>query len=123
MTTTGLIKILQENECGGISHKPREISLTINGKYMVCPQITLSSTGDGVCGPEIDLDIEGEWFEEKEKKGLDKTIKLELNPMEAGYLTSLIYITMDQRPEDKAFLEKVFQRLKKESQVFYEEVD
>ena len=53
----------------------------------------------------------------------NKTIKLELNAMEAGYLTSLIYITMDQRPEDKAFLEKVFQRLKNESQVFYEEVD
>ena len=123
MNTTELIKILQENECGGISHKPREISLTINGKYMGCPQITLSSTGDGIVGPEINLDIEGEWFEEKEKKGLDKTIKLELNAMEAGYLTSLIYITMDQRPEDKAFLEKVFQRLKNESQVFYEEVD
>ena len=31
MTTTELIKILQDNEKGGISHKSRQISLTING--------------------------------------------------------------------------------------------
>ncbi len=66
MTTTELIKILKDNECGGISHKPREISLTINGKYMPNPQITLSSTGDGVCGAEIALDIDGDFMEEQE---------------------------------------------------------
>lgn len=65
MTTTELIKILQDNEKGGISHKPRNISLYINGRCMPNPQISLSSTGDGICGPEIDLDIEGEWFEEQ----------------------------------------------------------
>lgn len=65
MTTTELIKILQDNEKGGISHKPRNISLNINGRCMPNPQISLSSTGDGICGPEIDLDIEGEWFEEQ----------------------------------------------------------
>lgn len=64
MTTIELIKILQDNEKGGISHKPRNISLYINGRYMPDPQISLSSTGDGVCGPEIDLDIEGDWFEQ-----------------------------------------------------------
>lgn len=66
MTTTGLIKILKDNEYGGISHKPRELSLTINGKYMPNPQITLSSTGDGICGAEIDLDVDGEFFEEQD---------------------------------------------------------
>lgn len=65
MTTTELIKILQDNEKGGISHKPRNISVSINGRYMPDPQISLSSTGDGICGPEIDLDIEGEWFEQQ----------------------------------------------------------
>ena len=63
MTTTELIKILQDHEKGAISHKSREISLTINGRYMINPQIKVSSTGDGICGPEIDLDINGEWLE------------------------------------------------------------
>lgn len=66
MTTTDLIKILNDNEYGAISHKPRNISLTINGKYMPDPSITLSSTGDGIAGPEIDLDIVGEFFEEQQ---------------------------------------------------------
>ena len=63
MTTTELIKILQDNEKGAISHKSREISLTINGRYMINPQIKVSGTGDGICGAEIDLDICGEWLE------------------------------------------------------------
>lgn len=65
MTTTELIKILQDNETGAISLKPREISLFINGIYMPNPQITLSSTGDGICGAEIDLDVCGEWLEQE----------------------------------------------------------
>lgn len=65
MTTTELIKILQDNEKGGISHKSRNISLYINGRCMPNPQISLSGTGDGICGPEIDLDIEGDWFEQE----------------------------------------------------------
>lgn len=60
MTTTDLIKLLQEHELGGISKRPRESSLTVNGKYMPNPEITLSSTGDGICGPEISLDVDGE---------------------------------------------------------------
>ena len=63
ITTTELIKLLQDNEKGGISHKPRVISLTVNGRYLPEPQITLSSTGDGICGPEIDFDVDGEWYE------------------------------------------------------------
>lgn len=63
MTTTELIKILQDHEKGGITHKSREISLIINGRLMINPQIEVSGTGDGIFGPEIDLDICGEWFE------------------------------------------------------------
>lgn len=63
MTTTELIKLLQDNEIGGISHRPRKISLTVNGRYLPEPQITISSTGDGILGPEIDLDVDGEWLE------------------------------------------------------------
>lgn len=70
MTTTELIKILQDNEKGGISHKSRQISLTINGRYMPNPQITLSSTGDGIVGPEIDFDVDGEWLEHEDDKHL-----------------------------------------------------
>ncbi len=64
MTTTELIELLQKNEFGGITHKPREISLTVNGRYMPNPDITLSSTGDGIVGAEISLDIDGEMWEE-----------------------------------------------------------
>ena len=60
MTTTELIKILKDNEYGGITHKPREISLNVNGTYIPNPDITLISTGDGICGAEIDLYVEGE---------------------------------------------------------------
>jgi len=70
MTTTELIKILQDNEKGGISHKSRQISLTVNGRYLPDPQITLSSTGDGIAGPEIDFDVDGEWLEHEDDKRL-----------------------------------------------------
>ena len=78
MTTTELIKILQDNEKGGISHKPRQISLTVNGRYMPNPKITLSSTGDGIAGPEIDFDVDGEWFENVDDRDAeDYSIKAE----------------------------------------------
>lgn len=67
MTTTDLIKLLQEHELGGISKRPREISLTVNGQFMPHPEITLSSTGDGICGPEISLDVDGEILGEIEQ--------------------------------------------------------
>lgn len=73
MTTTELIKILQDNEKGGISHKSRQISLTVNGRYLPNPQITLSSTGDGIAGPEIDFDVDGEWLE-SEANGIDDVL-------------------------------------------------
>lgn len=68
MTTTELIELLVKNEKGGITHKSREISLTINGKYMPNPQITLSSTGDGIFGAEIDLDIDGDFIEGQDRE-------------------------------------------------------
>ena len=73
MTTTELIKILQDNEKGGISHKSRQISLTVNGRYLPEPQITLSSTGDGIAGAEIDFDVDGEWLEH-EADGTDEVL-------------------------------------------------
>ena len=75
ITTTELIKLLQDNELGGISHKPRKISLTVNGRYLSNPQITLSSTGDGICGPEIDLDVDGEWLKPDLCENARKAIK------------------------------------------------
>ena len=66
MTTTDLIKLLQENEIGAISKSPREVSLTVNGRFMPNPEITLSSTGDGICGPELSLDVDGEMWERNE---------------------------------------------------------
>lgn len=73
MTTTELIKILQDNEKGGISHKSRQISMIVNGRYLPDPQITLSSTGDGIAGPEIDFDVDGEWLE-SEANGIDDVL-------------------------------------------------
>jgi hypothetical protein len=73
ITTTELIKLLQDNELGGISHKPRKISLTVNGRYLPEPQITISSTGDGMLGPEIDFDVDGEWLE-PEADGADEVL-------------------------------------------------
>ena len=67
MTTTELIELLKGYEIGWISRRPREISITINGKlYMVNPTITVSGTGDGIAGPEIDLDIDGDYVEIEE---------------------------------------------------------
>lgn len=68
MTTTELIEMLKKHEYGAISKKPREISIMIKGKgYMPHPEITLSGTGDGIAGPEIDLDIDGEIWEEEDE--------------------------------------------------------
>lgn len=65
MTTTELKKLLEENEIGGISKRPRVISLSIPGfGALMDPDITISSTGDGICGPEITLEINGGRFYE-----------------------------------------------------------
>lgn len=91
MTTTELIKILQDNEKGGISHKSRQISLTVNGRYLPEPQITLSSTGDGIVGPEIDFDVDGEWLEH-ETDGTDELLDQIRAEIEA--LNPVDYVSM-----------------------------
>lgn len=61
MTITELIKLLKDNELGGISGKSRIISVTINDELFIAePKITISSTGDGIAGAEICLDFSGE---------------------------------------------------------------
>lgn len=88
-TTTELIKLLQDNEKGGISHRSRQISLTVNGRYIPDPQITISSTGDGIVGPEIDLDVDGKWFEHEADEideVLDK-IRAEIDQMPSKLTT------------------------------------
>lgn len=67
MTTTELIELLKKYEIGGISKRSREISITINGKlFMENPIISVSGTGDGIVGPEIYLDIDGDYEEVRE---------------------------------------------------------
>jgi hypothetical protein len=64
MTTTELIKILQRVERGA-SGRSRVISLSIykdresedSDMYLPEPEFIINSTGDGVCGAELDLVI------------------------------------------------------------------
>lgn len=64
MTTTELIELLKKYEISGISKKPREISITINGELFIGePTISVNGTGDGVAGAEINLDIDGDYEE------------------------------------------------------------
>ena len=65
MTTTELINLLKSAEYGGITGKPRKISLTVNGRYFMSePEISINSTGDGIAGAEIHLDVTGEIIDE-----------------------------------------------------------
>lgn len=64
-----------------------------------------------------------EFNNQKEVKMSDTNIKLELNAFEAGYLAGMLIKQMDERPEEKDFLEKIFDRLRNESEVFWEEED
>lgn len=57
MTTTELIALLKENEFGA-SGRPRKISFRTKDAFMAEPKIMASSTGDGICGPEITLYLE-----------------------------------------------------------------
>ena len=61
MTTTELIELLKKYEFGGISNRPRKISITINDKLFIGePTISVNGTGDGIAGAEIDLGIDGD---------------------------------------------------------------
>lgn len=60
-TTTELIELLKKYEIGGISKRPRKISITINGKLFIGePTISVNGTGDGIAGAEINLDLDGD---------------------------------------------------------------
>ena len=48
-------------------------------------------------------------------------ISLELNAFEAGYLAGMLIKMIAERPEEKDILEKIFERLRNESEVFWEE--
>ena len=72
-TTTELIEMLQQNEYGGISGKPRVISFSLDdGTYIANPEIKICSTGDGIAGPEIDLLIKGGRYYSPEKETFGK---------------------------------------------------
>ena len=49
MTTTALIELLQKNERGGISGRPREISIEVPGFGLLADaDFVIDSTGDGI---------------------------------------------------------------------------
>lgn len=66
MNTTELIELLKSVEFGA-SGRPREISISYNSeeKYFPAPDISISSTGDGVAGAEVCLELTGEVWEEE----------------------------------------------------------
>ena len=65
MNTTELIELLKSVEFGARG-RPREISISYNSeeKYFPAPDISISSTGDGVAGAEMCLELTGEVWEE-----------------------------------------------------------
>lgn len=64
MTTTELIELLVKYEIGGITKRPRVISITINDKLFIGkPTISVNGSGDGIAGAEINLDIHGDYEE------------------------------------------------------------
>ena len=56
MTTTELINLLKSIEFGA-SGRSREISFEVGRKHIYEPNITISSTGDGMAGAEVCLKI------------------------------------------------------------------
>ena len=49
MTTSDLIKLLKENEFGGVTGKPREVNITIPGYgFMSDLEFSANSTDDGL---------------------------------------------------------------------------
>jgi hypothetical protein len=56
MNTTEAIQLLKRIERGG-SGRSREISFKIDDEFIYEPDITIDSTGDGICGAEVCLKI------------------------------------------------------------------
>ena len=68
MTTTELIKLLQENERGGISGRPREISIDVPGLGLLAgADFAIDSTGDGLFS-EICLTVQARDFYPEEQE-------------------------------------------------------
>lgn len=59
MTTTKLIELLKQNEFGGATGRPREISFTVNGRFVPTPSISVDSSGDGLFS-ELGLELRSE---------------------------------------------------------------
>ena len=74
MNTQELIDMLEAVKIGGITRRPREISFSINGKLFIPePKIEVVRTGDGLCGPEVTLELTGkEMWEETEQEQEDE---------------------------------------------------
>ena len=68
MTTTKLIELLKQNEFGGATGRPREISFTVNGRFIPTPSISVDSSGDGLFS-ELGLELRSE--KEYEEDGHD----------------------------------------------------
>lgn len=56
MTTTDLMNLLKDIEFGA-SGRSREISFEVSEEYISEPIITISSTGDGIAGAQLCLQI------------------------------------------------------------------
>jgi hypothetical protein len=56
MTTTELINLLKSIEYG-VSGRSREISFKVGKRYIFEPNIVINSTGDGIAGAEVCLEI------------------------------------------------------------------
>lgn len=59
MNVTELIQLLKQYE-HGFSGRSRNISFVNDGRFTFEPEITVNSTGDGIAGAEITLQLEGE---------------------------------------------------------------
>lgn len=60
MTTTELIELLKKHEKGGATGRSRMIDFEIPGYGLLAgPEIIVSSTGDGIAGAEITLELSG----------------------------------------------------------------
>lgn len=67
MTTTELIALLRENEFGGASGRPREVSFCVGDRIISTDGIEVTGSGDGLI-TELDLSLpdaepkKGRWF-------------------------------------------------------------
>ncbi len=68
MTTTELIEILRQNEFGGASGRPREVSFCVGDRIISTDGIEVTGSGDGLI-TELDLSLpdaepkKGRWID------------------------------------------------------------